>query len=92
MFEISGKFLYKFGEEGEGDGQFKGPFGLCVDKGGNLLVCDQCDGRIQQFTLEGCFTGKSTLGGLRNPWGITTTQDGRILVTDYMARKIHILK
>lgn len=92
VFETSGKFLYKFGEEGEGDGQFKGPFGLCVDKQGNLLVCDQCNGRIQQFSLEGRFTGKSALGGLRNPWGVTTTQDGRILATDYMARKIHILK
>lgn len=92
VFDVSGKFLYKFGEEGERDGQFKVPFGLCVDKGRNLLVCDQFNGRVQQFTLEGRFTGKSALGALRTPWGITTTEDGRILVTDYMARKIHILK
>ena len=92
VFEISGKFLYKFGKEGKGDGQFKGPSGLCVDKGENLLVCDKCNGRIQQFTLEGRFTGKSAAGALQNPRGITTTQDGRVLVTDYMARKIYILK
>ena len=92
VFDVSGKFLYKFGEGGEGDGQFKGPFGLCVDRGGELLVCDQFNGRVQQFTLDGRFTRKCALGSLRTPWGITTTEDGRILVTDYMARKIHILK
>ena len=92
VFDVSGKFLYKFGEGGERDGQFKGPFGLCVDTGGNLLVCDQFNGRVQQFTLEGRFTGKSALGAMRTPWGVAATEDGRVLVTDYMARKIHILK
>ena len=92
VFDVSGKFLYKFGEGGERDGQFNGPFGLCVDRKGKVLVCDQFNGRVQQFTLDGRFTGKSALGALRTPWGITTTEDGRILVTDYMARKIHILK
>ena len=92
VFDVSGKFLYKFGESGERDGQLKGPFGLCVDREGKLLVCDQYNGRVQQFTLDGRFTGKTALGALRTPWGITTTEDGRILVTDYMARKIHILK
>lgn len=91
VFDISGKFLYEFGEEGRGDGQFKSPLGLCVDSGGYLLVCDQLNGRIQQFTLDGRLTGKSALGKLQKPWGITTTQDGRILVTDYMARKIYVL-
>lgn len=92
VFDVSGKFLYKFGDGGERDGQFKGPFGLCADREGKLLVCDQFNGRVQQFTLEGRFTGKCAIGALRTPWGITTTEDGRILVTDYMARKIHILK
>lgn len=92
VFDVSGKFLYKFGEGGERDGQFKGPFGLCADRAGKLLVCDQFNGRVQQFTLEGRFTGKCAIGALRTPWGMTTTEDGRILVTDYMARKIHILK
>ena len=57
VFGCSGKFLYKFGEEGNADGQFQTPTGLCIDKYGNVLVCDH---RIQQFTLEGTFSGKTS--------------------------------
>ena len=94
VFDSSGKFLYKIGEEGEADGQLSTPLDLCVEKYGNrqnLLVCDKGNGRIQQFTLEGCFTGK-TVTGLQNPMHIATTPDGCILVSDYETKKIYFLK
>ena len=94
VFDSSGKFLYKIGENGEADGQFSVPWGLCVQKYGNrqnLLLCDKSNGRIQQFTLEGCFTGK-TLTGLKDPMYIATTPDGRILVSDFETNKIYVLK
>ena len=94
VFDSSGKFLYKFGKEGEADGQFRYPWGLCVEKYGNrqnLLVCDRNNGRIQQFTVEGCFTGK-TVTALENPLHIATTPDGRILVSDNETKKIYLLK
>ncbi|XP_066027698.1 E3 ubiquitin-protein ligase TRIM71-like [Pocillopora verrucosa] len=94
VFDKSGKFLYRIGEEGEADGQFLSPWGLCVEKYGdhqNLLVCDGHNGRIQQFTMEGRFTGK-TVVKLRNPRAIATTPDGRILICDYTDKKIDILK
>ena len=94
VYDNSGKFLYKIGEPGEGDGQLKQPWGLCVQKCGdecNLLVCNSGNRRVDQFTLEGCFTGK-TIDSLQAPTGITTTPDGLILVTDYETKKIHILK
>ena len=94
VFDNTGKFLYKIGEKGDADGQFKRPFGLCLQKCGdhhNLLVCNRANGRVDQFTVEGCFTGK-TVVKLQAPIIITTTPDGLILVTDYKAKKIHILK
>ena len=94
VFDKSGKFLYKIGEKGEADGQFSSPWGLCVKKYGdhqNLLVCDRNNGRIQQFTMEGRFIGK-TIVKLGDPKAIATTPDGRILVCDYEDKKIHILK
>ena len=94
VFDNTGKFLYKIGEPGEGDGQFKGPNGLCLQKCGNhhnLLVCNRANGRVDQFTVEGCFTGK-TVVKLQTPMTITTTPDGLILVIDFKAKKIHILK
>ena len=94
VFDKSGKFLYKIGEKGEADGQFLFPWGLCVEKYGdhqNLLVCDRNNGRIQQFTMEGRFIGK-TVVKLRNPKAIAISPDGRILICDYRDKKIHILK
>ena len=91
VFDSSGRFLRKIGEKDEGDGQFRKPYGLCVDKHGNLLVSDYSTGHVQQFSTEGRFTGK-TVAKLQNPWGITTMPDGRILVCDWQAKKVYILK
>ena len=94
VFDKSGKFLYKIGEKGEADGQFLFPWGLCVEKYDdhqNLLVCDRNNGRIQQFTMEGRFIGKTVIW-LRDPKAMATTPDGRILICDYTDKKIYILK
>ena len=94
VFDSSGKFLYKIGAKGKADGQISHPWSLCIEKYGNrenLLVCDSNDGRIQQFTVDGCFTGK-TVTGLQYPVHIATTPDGRILVLDYKTKTYYVLK
>ena len=95
VFDNTGKFLYNIGEPGQGDGQLHAPNGVCLQKCGNhynnLLVCNRGNGRVDQFTVEGCFTGK-TVVKLQDPTRITTTPDGLILVTDFKTKKIHILK
>ena len=90
-FDQSGTFLYKFGKEGNQDGQFNRPRGLLVDSSNNLLVCDFGNSRVQQFSLDGRFTGKS-ITRLSKPMAITTAPDGRILVTSFDEKKVHILK
>ena len=90
-FDQSGTFLYKFGKEGNQDGQFNRPRGLLVDSSNNLLVGDFGNSRVQQFSLEGRFTGKS-ITRLSKPMAITTAPDGRILVTSFDEKKVHILK
>ena len=89
-FDQSGKFLYKFGKQGNQDGQFDSPHLMHVDSFNNLLVCDYENNRVQQFSLDGRFTGKST-AVLPNPAGITTAPDGSILVTS-TEKKVYILK
>ena len=91
VFDQSGTFLYKFGTEGNQDGQFNWPRGMLVDRYSNLLVCDGDNNRVQQFTLDGHFTGKS-ITHLPHPFGIATAPDGRILVTSWKAKKVFILK
>ena len=93
VFDQSGKFLYKFGKQGNEDGQFNLPFLMHVDPSCNLLVCDSGNNRVQQFSLDGRFTVKST-AVLKGLIGITTAADGRILVTSAteLKRAVYILK
>ena len=88
-FDKSGTFLHKYGKQGNQDGQFNYPRGLLIDSSNNLLVCDEKNNRVQQFSLDGRFTGKS-ITHLPEPRGIAATPDGRILVTT--TKKIFILK
>ena len=67
-------------KKGNKDGQLNYPSGLLIDSSDNLLVCDQWNNRVQQFSLDGRFTGKS-ITHLSHPRGIAATPDGRILVT-----------
>ena len=90
-FDQTGKFLYKCGKQGNQDGQFNFPYHMHVDSSNNLLVCDKGNNRVQQFFLDGRFTGKST-ALLPNPAGITIAPDGSILVTSYSEKKVYILK
>ena len=90
-FDQSGTFLYKFGKEGNQDGQFNLPRGLLLDSSNNLLVCDFGNNRVQQFALDGRFTGKS-ITHLSYPVAITKAQDGLILVTSNDEKKVYILK
>ena len=89
VYDGSGKFSHKIGEEGKADGQLKNPCLLCVDKHDKVLVCDKGNNRIQQFTIEGRFTGKHVVN---EPWGITTTTDGNILISGSSTNKMFIIK
>ena len=88
-FDQSGTFLYKFGEQGDQDGEFDYPHGMLVDGSNNVLVCDHNNKRVQQFSLDGRFTGKS-ITDLPCPTRIATAPDGRILVT--CSDEVYILK
>ena len=90
FYDNTGRFLYKVRKPR----QLLGPWGLCLQKCGdhhNLLVCNSNNGRVDQYTLEGCFTGKTDYK-FKGVTRITTTPDGFILVSDREAKQIYILK
>ena len=91
VFDQSGTFLYKFGKQGNQEGQLFLPRGMLLNRSNNLLVCDNSNNRVQQFSLDGPFTGK-TITDLPSPVGIATAPDGRILVTNITTKKVYILK
>ncbi|XP_022798043.1 tripartite motif-containing protein 2-like [Stylophora pistillata] len=91
VFDITGQFLYKFGSQGTANGQFMAPFGLHIDRFNCLLVCDRNNARVQKFSLDGRFLGKST-SKLGNVNFATEMPDGRILVTSVNSKKLHVLR
>ena len=90
VFDQSGTFLYKFGKEGNQDGELNEPHHLLVDSSDNLLVCDPHNNRVQQFSLDGRFTGKSIT--VLCPREIVAAPDGRILAANWTNSKVFILK
>ena len=78
----------EWGSNGSGDGQFLEPYGLAIDKDGNIFVSDAyINNRIQKFTSEGVFITKwgnwgSENGEFISPWGIDTDSEGNVYVAD----------
>ena len=57
VFNREGHFQYKFGKQGQGDGEFNRPRFLSVTQSKHLLVCDKNNLIIQVFELDGKFVG-----------------------------------
>ena len=92
MFNTDGDFLYKFGNEGEGDGEFNEPRCLSVDKAGHLMVCDGANERVQVLELSGKFITTFKLMNGRSPVSIAVLSDGRIVVSFFRDHRIQIIK
>ena len=97
VFDIKGNFLHKFGNKGNGDGEFNSPRFLSVNKAGHLMVCDRDNHRVQVFELSGRFVTKFGKRGRRpgefnNPTSIAVLSDGRIVVADWLNNRIQIFE
>lgn len=89
VFNSQGNFLFLFGSEGTGNGQFSedGPNGVHVDEKGRIYVVDQFAHNYQVFDQCGNFLYKvgsqGTLPGQFNfPADITVNSDGYVYVVD----------
>ena len=49
VFELSGKFVTKFGKYGRGPGEFNKPTSIAVLSDGRIVVADWLSSRIQIF-------------------------------------------
>ena len=86
VFSKEGKFLYIIGSEGSGDGQLSHPVGLAIDKFNNLIVCDQGNGRLQIFGLDGRFVSKIEGNFFKDHvalWYVAVSNNGNVFVTDF---------
>ena len=97
VFDKQGKFLYNFGMRGTGDGEFKSPRCLSVDKEGHLLVCDRSNHRIQVFKLNGEFITKFGATGkenkkMKSPFSTAFLSNGRIIVPEFQNHRIQVFE
>jgi hypothetical protein len=103
VFDVSGNFLFKFGSEGTGDGQFgsqrffgQGAEGVAVDGAGRIVVADADNHRVQVFDAAGNFLYKfgaegTGVGQFRYPRGVAADSAGRIVVADSGNIRIQVL-
>lgn len=82
------KCLAKFGGVGTGAGQFHWPTGTRIDGGGNILIGDAKNNRIQLFDREANFVCVLDLEvGAPHVSDIHLTTDGRLIVMSALASR-----
>jgi len=95
IFDSEGKFISKFGSEGNGNGQFNGPYGIAINSKGNTIISDKNHHRIQIFDCEGQFISTfgskgSENGQFNNPIGLEIDVNDNILVCDGDNNRVQI--
>jgi sugar lactone lactonase YvrE len=95
VFDLQGKFLFSFGQRGEGKGEFNFPTSLTIGEKGNIYVNDSLNYRIQYFDTDGKFIsmfGKQGdgMGEFSNPKGIAVDTEGHIYVADAIFDSVQI--
>ena len=95
IFDCKGTFLYQIGKSGTENRQLPCElWGICIESSRNhqnLLVSDDKNGCIYQFTMDNFFTGK-TVDRFELAISMTVTPDGRILVLGEKGKKVFFLK
>ena len=94
-FTRDGQYLAQFGTLGDGDGELNMPWGIDIDKRGNIYVADWRNDRIQKFTADGRFLMKVGTSGegegeLNRPTDVAVDQDGIIYVADWMNNRLQV--
>ncbi len=94
-FDLKGNFLFRFGERGDGKGEFNFPTSLAIDQNGNLYVNDSLNFRIQIFEADGKFLrgfGKQGdgIGEFSSPKGVALDTEGNVYVADAIFDAVQI--
>jgi sugar lactone lactonase YvrE len=92
VFDSNGKFAFKFGKKGTGDGEFQFPYGISADQKGNIYVADLYNGKISIFTSKGKFVKNFTYdtnnaSSLASPAGLRIFNKN-LFVTDIKTNRV----
>jgi DNA-binding beta-propeller fold protein YncE len=97
--DAAGRFLTTWGRNGgdgssgTGNGEFRAPYSVSVDRSGIVYVADTANNRVQAFTANGAFlfrfgrnggdgSAGSAPGEFRAPYGVAADCRGNVYVSD----------
>ncbi|XP_078604120.1 uncharacterized protein LOC144877920 [Branchiostoma floridae x Branchiostoma japonicum] len=80
VYNEDGRFLFKFGGEGNGEGRLCAPNGICTDKAGNIIVADSGNKCVEMFDKTGKFV-KHIITDKRGPRAVAMAMQGQLVVT-----------
>ena len=83
------ELLNRTGTEGQTDGQFNVPTGLCTDYSGDVYVADCDNNRVCIFSNDLQFKSKLRIGQLDSPTDVKLTPDCQVVVLDYSPECVH---
>jgi DNA-binding beta-propeller fold protein YncE len=95
VFDLTGKFLFKFGQRGTAPGQFNFPTHIANDANGHWLVTDSLNCRIQIFSADGKFisqfgSGGDTSGHFGRPKGVAADCFNHFYIVDAVFDNVQI--
>jgi len=93
VFDLSGTAIFKFGQEGKNEGEFRFPYGITGDTEENIYVADMYNGNISIFNRDGEFIRYFKESGdeklINSPGGLRIFND-KLYVTDIKQNKVFI--
>jgi len=95
IFDVAGKFISKFGQRGDGPGEFNFPTHINTDAAGLVYVTDSLNCRIQVFAADGQFlrafgsTGDGP-GHFSRPKGVAVDPAGHVYVVDAVFDNVQV--
>ena len=88
-FSISKRvYISKFGSNGQGEGQFSSPCGICLDPMGKVFISDYNNHRIQVFGEDDKFAYSFPCNYY--PWGLAFDVQGNLHVAVYGSNSIRV--
>lgn len=89
----TGEFILKWGETGDGPGQFNDPQKITADKLGYVYVCDGANLKVQKFSPHGALVGRwNVQTSVKIPYfpfeGITVN-DSSVYITEATENYVH---
>ena len=79
------RFVLEWGQHGSAPGEFDVPIGVAVAAGGDVLVSDFYNARVQRFTPDG--KHQASFEVLPNPGGMALDADGNVYLSHFPAMK-----